>query len=291
MISEEKWVYTTWGYGKLVELHTNKCVVSMTWGGQLYLSPSSTSESISIQIKPFTQNRASLRFDWEITKDFSTLFKQVHKALSLQPSFQIDLYLPRGQLIQIASLDTPLSLKLKADSKFVAIARQSFTWDSTKKSQRLELMDDLVTVRKKDESEIQYDSIKGGLEFSSGLHEWDIKLDFLVQYDEEEEVIVGVASKNFSVESSPTEGEFWGFMCLSCRKIASGVNEEFGEKSSTGDVISIKLDYKDGKGKLSFSKNGVSLGTAFNDVPSGVYPAVTLNYPKFQISLGKVKGL
>jgi hypothetical protein len=291
MISEEKWVYTTWGYGKLQQHDSTKSVVSMTWGGQLYLSPSSTSDSIPIQIKPFTQSRSSLTFIWEITKDFSSLFKQVHKALSLQPSFQIDLYLPRGKLIQIASLDTPLSLKLKADSKLVAIARQSFTWDSSNKSPRLELLDDLITVRKKDESEIHYDSIKGGLEFSTGMHEWDIKLDFMVQYDEEEEVIVGVASKNFSVESSPTEGEFWGFMCLSCRKVAAGVNEEFGEKPTTGDVISVRLEYKEGKGQLSFSKNGVGLGTAFSDVPGGVYPAVTLNYPKFQISLGKVKGL
>jgi hypothetical protein len=291
MTSEEKWVYTPWGYGKVLEQQETKSVVSMTWGGQLYLLPSSVTLSIPILVKSFTQTRALLRFDWEITKDFSTLFKLVHKTLGLQPSFQIDLYLPRGKLFQIAPLDTPLSLKIRAEAKFVAIARQSFTWESSKKSPRLELLDDLVTVRKKDESEIHYDSIKGGLEFSSGVHEWDIKLDFLVQYDEEEEVIVGVASKTFSVESSPTEGEFWGFMCLSCRKICTGVNEEYGERPSTGDVVSVRLEYKDSKGRLSFSKNGVSLGTAFTDVPAGVFPAVTLNYPKFQISLGKVKGL
>lgn len=218
------------------------------------------------------------------------LFKTLHKQLSLSPNVQIYLYMVKGKLFQLSSSDSPLSLRMKKDTKLVAITKKTFTWDAVKKSPRVELLDDQVSVRKKDECEIMFDSILGNIEISGGVYEWEIRMDFIMQYDEEEEVVVGVASKNFNVESSPMDGEFWGFWAISCRKISSGLNEEFGERVATGDTVTARLEYKDGKGNLAFSKNGTDLGVAFYDVPVGVYPAICLNYPKIQVSLGNAKG-
>ena len=287
---EENWVYSTWGYGRVIQASDMKVVVELTWGATAYLGKESVSDYVPFSVKSFTRDRKTLSFDWKITQDFSDLFKDLHKQFNLSANIQIFLYMPRGKLVQINPLDSPVSLKLKKDSKLVLTARKTFTWDVIKKSQRIELLDDLLAVRKKDESEIMFDSVFGNAKASSGSCEWEIKIDFMIQYDEEEEIVIGVASKDFSYEDCPSDGGFWGFWAISCRKISANVNEEYGERVTTGDAVTVRLDFKGGKGNLSFLKNGIDLGVAFTDVPAGVFPAVCLNYPKIQVSLGKVRG-
>jgi hypothetical protein len=291
MISDEKWVYTSWGYGKVVEQHKSQAIVQLTWGGVGYLTPFSLKSSIRITVKLFTLDRKTLSFDWDISQDFSHLFTLIHKQQSLPPTVQVRLFLTRGKIIQISSYDSPLSLKIKNDTRLVAITKQCFTWDTSKKSPNIELLDDFLTIRKKEESEINYDSIFGSVELSAGSHEWEIKMDFMMQYDEEEEVFIGVATKSFSLDGNPLDGEYWGFMCVGCRKIGNRVHEEYGERIVTGDVVKVKLEYKNTKGTLSFAKNGTEFGNAFTDVPPKVFPVVTLNYPKIQVSLGKIMGV
>lgn len=289
-MTEDKWLYSTWGYGQVLQQDSQKVVLDMTWGGTAYLSPTSVTSFLPITVKSFTQGRKLLTFEWKITQNFSSLFKTLHKQLNLSPNVQIYLYMAKGKLLQLSSSDSPLSLRMKKDTRLVAITKKTFTWDTVKKSRRVELLDDQLSVRKKDDGEIIFDSILGNIEISGGVYEWEIRMDFIMQYDEEEEVVVGVASKNFNVEGNPMDGEFWGYWAISCRKIANGLNEEYGERVATGDTVTIRLEYKDGKGNLGFSKNGTDLGVAFYDVPAGVYPAICLNYPKIQVSLGKVKG-
>ncbi|OMJ80874.1 hypothetical protein SteCoe_18777 [Stentor coeruleus] len=290
MISDEKWVYTSWGYGKVLEQSLSKAVVQLAWGGIGYLSPSSLQSSIHLTIKIFALDRKTLSFDWEICKNFSELFTLIHKTLSLPPTVQICLIHTRGKLIHINSFDSPFSLKMKSHTKLIGITKQSFTWDIKAKSPNIELLDDLLTIRKKDDSEISYDSIFGNVELNTGVQEWDIKMDFMIQYDEEEEVCIGVATKTFGFDGNPLDGEFWGFMCIGCRKIGNKINEEYGERIGNGDVVRVRLEYKNTKGILSFAKNGVDLGMAFNDVPQKVFPVVMINYPKIQVSLRKSMG-
>lgn len=287
---EENWVYSTWGYGRVIQASDMKVVVELTWGATAYLSKDSITDCIPFSVKSFTRDRKTLSFDWKITQDFSDLFKNLPKQLNLSPNIQIFLYMPRGKLVQINPLDSPLSLKLKKDSKLVLTSRKTFTWDVIKKSQRIELLDDFLAVRKKDDSGIMFDSVFGNVKASGGSCEWEIKIDFMIDYDEEEEIVIGVASKEFNYEDCPSNGGFWGFWAISCRKISASVNEEYGERVNTWDSVIVKLDFKDGKGNLSFQKNGIDLGVAFTDVPVGVFPAVCLNYPKIQVSLGKVRG-
>ena len=136
-----------------------------------------------------------------------------------------------------------------------------------------------------------YETVLGTVCMNNGIQQWEIKMDFLMEFDEEEEVFIGVALKNINLNRNPLEMEYWGFMCLNCKRFSLNFNEDYGENIETGDVIGVKLEFKDGKGTLSFCKNGADMGNAFCDIPPGVCPAVTLNYPKMQVSLGKSSGM
>ena len=287
MATDEKIVYTPWGYGKILEQNRSKVTVKLHWGGMFYLNPSSVTSSAHFSVKLFTASRKSFQYEWGISQDFTLLFSLLQKQLSLPPNIQLTLYFPKGKLVKVQPSDSPFGLKLKNHTKMIGITKQNFTWDTTKKSANIELLDDLLTVKKKDESEVMFDSVLGTVSMGSGLHQWEIKMDFLMDYEEEEEVFIGVASKNINLQRNPLELEYWGFMCIGCKKFGMGTNEEYGDNIGTGDVVGVKLEYKDSKGSLSFSKNGVDFGNAFCEVPLGVFPAVTLNYPKIQISLGK----
>ena len=291
MATDGGWVYTAWGYGKVQEQTRYKATITFDWGGTGYLNPSSTSTSIHFSIKLFTASRKTFQYDWGITQDFSLLYSLLQKQLSLPPNVQLTLYYPKGKLLKVLPTDSPLKLRLKSCAKLVGISKQNFTWDPVKKSQNIELSEDLLTVKKKDESEVMFESVLGTACMSSGVHQWQVKIDFLLDYEEEEDVFVGVANKNINLARSPLEIEYWGFMCIASRKFSQQVNEEFGENACAGDVLNVKLEYRENKGVLSFGKNGNDFGVAFSEIPPGVHPVVTLNYPKIQISLGKSSGI
>lgn len=291
MATEEKWVYTPWGYGKISERNRSKAIVHMSWGGTAYLNPSSLSPSIHFSIKLFSSGRKTLQFEWSILQDFSLLYSQVQKQLALSPNIQLNLYYSKGKLLKLLPTDSPLKLKLKSHIKFIGITKQNFIWDSLKKSQNIELLDDLLSVRKKDDTDVSFESVLGTICMTNGVYQWEIRFDFITDYEEEEEIFIGVAGKNIELSRSPMELEYWGIMSLAAQKFCQGVHEDYGEGASTGDVIGVRLEFKDSKGTLSFSKNGVSLGNAFCDVPPGVHPVVSLNYPKIQVSLGKSAGM
>ena len=291
MACDEKWVITPWGYGKVLEQSDHKAAVSLSWGGTCYMNPSSMSPSLHISIKLFSAGRKTFEYDWCLTQDFSSLLQSLRKQLSLPANIQLILYYPQGKLRKILPTDSPLRLKLKNNSKLVAVARQSFTWDAGRKSANIELLDDLLTLRKKEDSEVMFESVLGTVSMSSGLHQWEIKMDFMVEFDEEEEIFIGVAVKNINLGRCPLEMEYWGFMCLTSKKFSQNNNEDYGEGVTAGDVVGVRLEFVEGKGVLAFSKNGNDFGNAFCEIPPGVYPAVTLNYPKMQVSLGKSNGM
>jgi hypothetical protein len=287
MATDDKIVCTPLGYGKVLEHTRYKVTIKLHWGAIAYLNPSSVSTSVHFSIKLFSSSRKTLQYEWGISQDFSLLFSLLQKQLALPPNMQLNLLYPKGKLAKVLPSDSPMGLRLKNHTKMIGITKQSFTWDASKKSVNIELLDDLLTVKKKDESEVMFESVLGTVTMTSGLHQWEIKMDFLMDYEEEEEVFIGVANKGIGLQKNPLEIEYWGFMCIGCKKFAGGNNEEYGESIGTGDVVGVKLEFKENKGILGFSKNGVEFGAAFCDVPPGVCPVVTLNYPKIQVSLGK----
>lgn len=81
----------------------------------------------------------------------------------------------------------------------------------------------------------------------------------------------------------------WGWDGYNCQKVTAGKTQSFGSGSwRVGDTIGVLLDL-DGR-KISYYKNGSSLGVAFTDVPKDhfLYPACSLKrYQKVTYNFGK----
>ncbi len=61
--------------------------------------------------------------------------------------------------------------------------------------------------------------------------------------------------------------------------------DDFSEPARTGDVIGVMLEFRDSLAVLSFTKNGVNLGTAFSKIAGMLYPAVCLYYIQAQVTV------
>eukprot|EP01083_Nonionella_stella_P075872 206460_1 len=122
---------------------------------------------------------------------------------------------------------------------------------------------------------------KGDMEFCSGLHSWDVRLDRCTAG------FVSVGVCGYDANSSKWLGsDEHGFGYLGDRSIWTRGKKQriYGELFRTGDTIGVNLDMN--KRTLSFSKNDVSLGIAFESLPQTVYPAVALFSDGDRVSLG-----
>mmetsp|Transcript_29241 Transcript_29241/g.5278 ORF Transcript_29241/g.5278 Transcript_29241/m.5278 type:complete len:84 (+) Transcript_29241:583-834(+) len=78
----------------------------------------------------------------------------------------------------------------------------------------------------------------------------------------------------------------WGFCCFNGHKFSPKTGEEeYGEPCSTGDVIGVHLNFEGEVANLSLTKNGNSLGVAFDDLQGPVYPAVCMLHVQSQVTL------
>ena len=52
------------------------------------------------------------------------------------------------------------------------------------------------------------------------------------------------------------------------------------------DTIGVLLEFKQGKGEITYYRNGQNLGVAFTNIPPGTYyPGVNLYYGEIQVTL------
>lgn len=275
-------VYTPWGYGDLIEKNDRRSVVKFTWGGTGYVDPISITNSISFQVKLFSKDRQLLNFDWNITHDFSNLFIQLKRQLNLSAGTFIKLIYPMASMKEICSSDSPYSLKIKKNTKFIALLRQNFYWNEIRKAANLEISNSGLTALKKTEDE--FETVLANIKLISGSYSWEIKVDLLVDDDD---IFIGVADINISLTGHPPDtGLFWGFRCSGGKKFRpdSGM-EDYGENVGTGDVVGIRLEYNGDNGSLSFLKNGKDFGVAYTNVPPNLHPAISLFYQRTQVTL------
>ncbi|CAG9324473.1 unnamed protein product [Blepharisma stoltei] len=276
-------VYTFWGYGKLLEKSATKAIVKFSWGGIGYIEPNSISNIVTIKVKCFAKVRKLLSFDWDISHNFSNLFSQLKNQYSLPPGTIIKLYYPMGSIKEIKAADSPLSLKLKSNSTFIALLRQNFYFNENKKANNIEISNNCLTASKKTEEE--FETVLCNISLSSELYTWEMTIDLIVDDDD---VFIGVADENVALYGHPPDvGLFWGIRCSGGKKFRpeTGIEDYFGESVQTGDVVGVKLEYKGDQGWISFQKNGKDYGVAYKNVPINVYPAVSLYYKRAQVSL------
>ena len=101
----------------------------------------------------------------------------------------------------------------------------------------------------------------------SGVHYWEITIDKIVEADD---IIIGIAQKGVDHTRKLFEsGKFWGWICAGGRAIYPDITKSsnppavknFGreeEKCKQGDTIGLILEFANGKGNLTYLKNGVS---------------------------------
>ena len=143
-----------------------------------------------------------------MTQDFSTLFSILHKQLELPPNIAIKLHYIKGKLLSISPNDTPLKISLKTHSKLVCMISNVFVWSESEKSENILLFESNQAVCKKEGSEVCFDSVIGTTVMNFGIYFWEIKLEFLEEYKEEEEIFVGVGKLKPNWKKNPVEEEY-----------------------------------------------------------------------------------
>mmetsp|Transcript_14058 Transcript_14058/g.14109 ORF Transcript_14058/g.14109 Transcript_14058/m.14109 type:complete len:193 (+) Transcript_14058:313-891(+) len=187
-----------------------------------------------------------------------------------------------GSIREISGSDTPYSLKLKRNAKFIALLRQNFFWNENKKASNIEISNNGLTALKKTEDE--FETVLANISLTSGSYYWEIKVDLLVDDDD---IFIGVADGNIPLSGHPPDlGLFWGFRCSGGKKFRpdSGI-EDYGETAGTGDVVGVRLEYIGDNGSISFLRNGKDYGVAYTNVPTSVFPAVSMFYQRTQVTL------
>lgn len=110
----------------------------------------------------------------------------------------------------------------------------------------------------------------------SGASKWYYE----VTLESNGQILIGFATSTIGLGPDTqlgTDDRSWGWDGSQCQKFTGGKCEGFGDKTwKVGDVIGVLLDLD--QRRISFSRNGVSLGVCFTDIPKDqlLYPAVSL---------------
>lgn len=114
-----------------------------------------------------------------------------------------------------------------------------------------------------------WSTLLGSRAFSTGKVGWEIR----VTHTSTAYLFVGVATSEADLNTylgGCSKG--WGFIGEQALYHSRENVKGYGETFSTGDFIGISLDFH--RGTLSFSRNGKSLGVAFDKMCGELYPAV-----------------
>ncbi|KAG1699486.1 hypothetical protein DVH05_012899 [Phytophthora capsici] len=108
-----------------------------------------------------------------------------------------------------------------------------------------------------------------GVGFSTGVHSWIVR----IEKSSSPYLFVGVATRQANLDSFlGADDQSWGFIGDKALYYQRNRVRSYGDTFTEGDFIGLRLDCE--KGELSFSKNGVDLGMAFDNVVGEVCPAV-----------------
>ncbi|RLN82186.1 hypothetical protein BBJ28_00012215 [Nothophytophthora sp. Chile5] len=118
--------------------------------------------------------------------------------------------------------------------------------------------------------------------FSTGVHSWVVH----IEKSSSPYLFVGVATRRANLDSFlGADEQSWGFIGDKALYYQRNRVRAYGETFTEGDCIGLTLDCE--KGELSFSKNGVALGVAFDNVVGEVCPAVAFYSRHQKIAFGK----
>ncbi|EQC37076.1 hypothetical protein SDRG_05303 [Saprolegnia diclina VS20] len=192
--------------------------------------------------------------------------------VGLRPQTSYDCRLRRGA----ASTTTVVATKSARDTTAESVP---FTLDKKKcRSSALTFGDDGLGVAYSGNE--AWRMVLGSEGFVVGRHKWQIKID----KSSSAYLFLGVASKRANLESFLGADEHsWGFIGDGALYYQRNRLKTYGDTFGEGDVIGLDLDCD--LGTLSYSKNGVDLGVAFDNVIGELFPAVAFYSRHQKISL------
>mmetsp|Transcript_83789 Transcript_83789/g.236753 ORF Transcript_83789/g.236753 Transcript_83789/m.236753 type:complete len:3060 (-) Transcript_83789:463-9642(-) len=123
-------------------------------------------------------------------------------------------------------------------------------------------------------------TVVGSVPFMCGRNHWELKID----NSSTPYLFIGVAGRQADLTTFLGGDDFgWGYIGDRALYHKRTKIKVYGERFGQGDVIGVTLDMD--RGTLSFSKNGLDLGVAFDGLGGELYPAVAFYNQGQQVSL------
>mmetsp|Transcript_40442 Transcript_40442/g.61691 ORF Transcript_40442/g.61691 Transcript_40442/m.61691 type:complete len:207 (+) Transcript_40442:789-1409(+) len=132
-----------------------------------------------------------------------------------------------------------------------------------------------------------WEKVVSSTTWRSGTHKYEVQIDLNMWASSNSwQIIVGVAQLQPGLSADQVKSVFnlsnhlgaspkeWGMMCLSGQKIHKNIIENYATSSRRGDIIGVIVDLN--TGRLEFTRNGISLGIAYENVKGPISPCVSL---------------
>ena len=171
-----------------------KTIIEVTFlkGGWGFIQRRELKTHLKIYVKVFHGQRKVYEIDVAIMDKIQVIFDQLQKRdeKGMRQYFKSKLIYPMGRLrnLNLCLNDTFLDQQIPDGAKLVLVGKQSFTWDINAKGDNIQLLNHNLTANKK--VEVEYETVLGTIEISSGMHYWEIKIDKFVELDD---IIIGVS--------------------------------------------------------------------------------------------------
>jgi len=125
-----------------------------------------------------------------------------------------------------------------------------------------------------------WSTVLGTTSFLCGKSYWEIQID----KSNTSYLFIGVATKQADLGTFLGGDDFgWGYIGDRALYHKRAKVKTYGERFGEGDVIGVTLDMD--RGTLSFKKNGMEMGTAFDGLAGELYPAVAFYNQGQRVSL------
>ena len=121
--------------------------------------------------------------------------KRIDQA-EMQQYYHTRLVYPMGYLRNLSQClnETFLDQQIPDEAQLVLVGQRSFTWDLNNKGPNINLLNNNLTANKK--QEVDYETVLGSIQISSGTHYWEIKIEKFVELDD---IIIGVSLKGMDI--------------------------------------------------------------------------------------------
>ena len=293
--------YSSYGYLKILEKDiNNNSLTSYNFinCGKNYLRGSiyknNIKDNINIRLKTFSGSRKIIPLqNLSIYSKINILIENIPQEKDIITKYtkktQHRLYSSFSGLRELNPNNTFIESNLKDNEIILFFPEIPLTFSPTMKGKAIELSQGNKTAFKIKTDDPQY--ALGNIGYNSGRHYFEI---FLLTDPMIRSVVVGFSNKKdennlFSADIH----KFYGFILSDMKKTVVNFGEggenmiDYGEVCNINDKIGILFDSKDDGIDISFYKNNINLGVAFEKLPNNVkyFPTVEMGLCGSKIQL------